>query len=123
MGLFAGIFLAVIFATTSLLKFRDLKNTQKAIASMGIPASLSVAIIISTVELLTAVLLIVDPRTGGPCSVALLVAFTTLIIARLISGQVTGCSCFGARSSQILSWKDVVRNTFLIALGVISTLG
>jgi len=72
---------------------------------------------------LTAILLIVDPATGGPCAVALLVAFTVLILSRLVNGNTSGCGCFGAWSTRPLSYWDVARNTVFIVLGAIATLG
>ena len=54
---------------------------------------------------------------------ALLAAFTTLLVGRLRAGRTEGCGCVGAWSTRSLSWSDVVRNLALIAVGCIAVLG
>ncbi|SVA79739.1 uncharacterized protein METZ01_LOCUS132593, partial [marine metagenome] len=58
----------------------------------------------------------------GPCAVALLVAFSTLVAGRLLAGQREGCGCFGAWSTGNLSWRTLARNAVLVAVGVVATL-
>jgi hypothetical protein len=82
-----------------------------------------VAVAIPVTEVATAALLVVDPRTGGPCAVALLVAFTTLIAGRLLAGHRESCGCFGTWAVRPLSWRDLARNAVLIALGVAAAFG
>ena len=71
----------------------------------------------------TALLLVLDPVTGGASAVALLAAFTTLLVGRPRAGHTEGCGCSGAWSTRPLSWADVVRNLALIAVGCIAILG
>ena len=77
---------------------------------------------VTQLGLLCAVLLAIDPRSGGPCAVALLAAFTTLIAAQILSGNPQDCACFGSWSSKKISSWDLLRNITLIALGVLATL-
>ena len=49
--------------------------------------------------------------------------FTTLIAGRLGAGRRDSCGCFGTWSSRPLSWRDLVRNGILTALGVLTALG
>ncbi len=46
-----------------------------------------------------------------------------LIAGRLVAGRRDSCGCFGTWSSRPLSWRDLVRNVVLTALGVVTALG
>ena len=122
MAQLAGVVLALVFTIASVAKFRDPTRTRQSLAGMGLPVPHLLAVGVPLVEVLTAILLIVDPRTGGPCAVALLVAFSTLVASRLLAGQREGCGCFGAWSTGNLSWWTLARNAVLIAVGVVATL-
>ena len=119
----AGYILGGVFLVAGLSKLRSPLETRRSLRDLGFPFPKETSIILPLVELLTAILLIVDPATGGPCAVALLVAFTVLILSRLVNGNTSGCGCFGAWSTRPLSYWDVARNTVFIALGAIATLG
>ena len=47
-------------------------------------------------------------------AVALLVAFTVVVVRRLLDGSRPPCACFGSRSNRPLSGRDVVRNVVLL---------
>lgn len=51
---------------------------------------------------------------------ALLFAFTALIARRLADGSRPPCGCFGLRSTRPLGPVDLVRNTALIGLVLVS---
>lgn len=119
----AGYILGGVFLIAGLSKLRSPLETRRSLRDLGFPFPKETSIILPLVELLTAILLIVDPATGGPCAVALLVAFTVLILSRLVNGNTSGCGCFGAWSTRPLSYWDVARNTVFIVLGAIATLG
>ena len=119
----AGYILGGVFLVAGLSKLRSPLETRRSLRDLGFPFPKETSIILPLVELLTATLLIVDPATGGPCAVALLVAFTVLILSRLVNGNTSGCGCFGAWSTRPLSYWDVARNTVFIVLGAIATLG
>ena len=119
----AGYILGGVFLVAGLSKLRSPLETRRSLRDLGFPFPKETSIILPFVELLTAILLIVDPATGGPCAVALLVAFTVLILSRLVNGNTSGCGCFGAWSTRPLSYWDVARNTVFIVLGAIATLG
>ncbi len=119
----ASFVLAGTFAIAAILKFRDPAATRRSMADFGLPSPHLLAVAVPVTELATALLLVVDRRTGGPCAVALLVAFTTLIVGRLVAGRRDSCGCFGTWSSRPLSWRDLVRNGVLTALGVLAALG
>ena len=119
----AGYILGGVFLVACLSELRSPLETRRSLRDLGFPFPKETSIILPLVELLTAILLIVDPATGGPCAVALLVAFTVLILSRLVNGNTSGCGCFGAWSTRPLSYWDVARNTVFIVLGAIATLG
>jgi|TARA_B100001079_G_scaffold7308_1_gene6148 uncharacterized membrane protein YphA (DoxX/SURF4 family) len=119
----AAAVLAVVFVIAAVSKLRDPVATRRTMQGFGLPNPRLLAVVLPVTEGATALLLLVDPRTGGPCAVALLAAFTTLITGRLMAGHHDACGCFGAWSNRPLSWKDIARNLVLIGLGVASTLG
>ena len=119
----AAILLAGTFLIAASLKLVNPVATRRSMHDFGLPRPHVMAVAIPATELATAVLLLVDPLTGGPCAVALLVAFTTLIAQRLLTDHRDSCGCFGTWSSRPLSWRDLARNGSLTALGVIAALG
>ena len=81
-----------------------------------------IAPIVPWIEIALGALLIVQlkPEVVGALSVALLVAFTLLIMRQLQIGHRPVCACFGSWSSKPLSWQHVARNVGFIALAVIT---
>ena len=81
-----------------------------------------IAPIVPWIEIALGALLIVQlkPEVVGALSVALLVAFTLLIMRQLQKGERPVCACFGSWSSKPLSWNHVARNAGFIALAVIT---
>ena len=88
--------------------------------ALGAPKAL--APIVPWCEIALGALLIVQlkPEVVGALSVALLVAFTLLIMRQLQKGERPVCACFGSWSSKPLSWQHVARNVGFIALAVIT---
>lgn len=123
MANFAGYILGGVFLIAGIAKLRSPLDTRRSLRDLGFPFPKETSVVLPLVELLTSVLLFIDPATGGPCAVALLVAFTVLISSRLAAGNKSGCGCFGAWSTRPLSYKDIVRNIIFIILGAIATLG
>jgi len=115
--------LAAVFALAGIAKLRDPLGTRHTLRDFGLPNPRLLARVLPGAEAATALLLVVDPRVGGQCAVALLVAFTTLIAGRLLTGHRDACGCFGTWSKRPLSWRDLARNGALVALGVVAALG
>ena len=116
-------FLALVFAFAAVTKIRDPQGTRLTLGDFGLPRPRFLARVLPATELATALLLVVDPRVGGQAAVALLVAFTTLIVGRLLAGHREACGCFGNWSKRPLSWRDLARNGPLLALGAVAALG
>lgn len=119
----AACLLAAVFAVAAAAKLRDPLGTRRTLGEFGLPNPRLLARVLPATEAATALLLVVDPRVGGQCAVALLVAFTTLIVGRLLAGHRDACGCFGTWSKRPLSWRDLARNGALVTLGVIAALG
>ena len=115
--------LALVFTVAAVTKMWDPRGTRRTLGNFGLPRPRLLARLLPVAEAATALLLIVDPRVGGQAAVALLVAFTTLIVGRLLAGHHEACGCFGYWSKQPLSWRDLARNGALIALGAVAALG
>jgi hypothetical protein len=49
----------------------------------------------------------------------LLVAFTALLMVRLLQGRRPPCACFGALSSKPIGWGNVARNAVFLALAAV----
>ena len=92
------------------------------VEAQALGAPKSIAPIVPWIEIVLGALLIVqlEPEVVGALSVALLVAFTLLIMRQLQKGEQPVCACFGSWSSKPLSWNHVVRNAGFIALAVIT---
>lgn len=56
-------------------------------------------------------------------AMAMLVAFSMLILHRLAQGDRPPCACFGAWSARPLSWVDLARNGGLLILGAVVLVG
>ncbi len=56
-------------------------------------------------------------------AIALLLAFTALIVVRLARGEHPPCACFGAWSAKPIGAAHVVRNAVLLALAVLALWG
>jgi len=92
------------------------------VEAQALGAPKSIAPIVPWIEIALGALLIVQlkPEVVGGLSVALLVAFTLLIMRQLQIGHRPVCACFGSWSSKPLSWQHVARNAGFIALALIT---
>ena len=92
------------------------------VEAQALGAPKAIAPIVPWIEIALGALLIVQlkPEIVGALSVALLVAFTLLIMRQLQKGERPVCACFGSWSSKPLSWNHVARNAGFIALAAIT---
>jgi hypothetical protein len=58
-------------------------------------------------------------RAAAVVALALLIAFTMLLVIRLSQGRRPPCACFGSFSATPIGWHHVVRNLVFAALAVI----
>jgi hypothetical protein len=88
----------------------------KAAADLGVARP--IARIVPFVELAVGVALLVPVVRPWPAiaAIVLLVAFTVVILRRILDGSRPPCACFGSRSNRPLGPLHVVRNVALLAL-------
>ncbi|MFT3853869.1 MAG: MauE/DoxX family redox-associated membrane protein [Ilumatobacteraceae bacterium] len=55
-------------------------------------------------------------------AVAVLGAFTALLVVRILQGRRPPCACFGSLSTKPVGWSSVARNLALIALALLAAL-
>ena len=108
----AALTLAVVFAWSSLAKL----VTQPDMTVLGLPSWSGQAT--AYVEGALALTLLLSPANGGIAALALLAGFTAFLVARRGSG--VGCGCFGSAKVEPISWKDLARNTALLALAALA---
>lgn len=74
------------------------------------------------VEIVVGALLIVQLWRPWPAvaALALLVAFTALLLAHLRAGSRPPCACFGAWSAKPISWHHLARNLVFLALAILA---
>lgn len=56
-------------------------------------------------------------------ALAMLLAFTTLLVLRLKQGKRPPCACFGSWSAKPLGWRHLARNAALAAVAVVAIVG
>ena len=117
-GYVAAWVLAAVFAWAGWAKLRRPVETARAFAGLGVPAPRPMARAVPVVELVLAVALVVVPPVGGAVALALLAAFTVLIVGTLRSGRAVGCGCFGSAAEEPVSFVEIVRNGFLALLAM-----
>ena len=109
-----------VFVFAAVAKFFMGSNWLLQARDLGVPRVAMV--FVPWVEFAVGVALLgqVAPRFSYLAAVLLLVAFTTLIISKLLRGQHPQCACFGRRSIKPIGWSNVTRNISLIALVVVA---
>ena len=117
----AGI-VGAVFVFAAVAKFFMGSNWSLQARELGVPRALMG--LVPWVEFVVGVALLgrVLPMLTYSVAVLLLVAFTALIVSKLLRGQHPQCACFGSRSSKPIGWSNVTRNLVLIALIVVAAI-
>ncbi len=119
-GSAAALALAILFVLAAVAKLRARGTTTDSFAELGLPVPATMALVVPGVELLIAVVLVLDAPVGSVAALVTLAFFTAFVAKRLREGSTAPCACFGAASTQPLSPIDLARNVGLIALGVLA---
>ena len=122
MSTVCAIFLAGMFALAAASKLRDRDGTRDGFVNLGLPMPDVLAWAVPVLELGVGVLLILTPGWGGVAAFALLLAFTVVLVTTITSGRLVPCRCFGGTSDEPVSWAQVVRNVWLLALAAVASL-
>jgi uncharacterized membrane protein YphA (DoxX/SURF4 family) len=120
-ALFASrLLLAVVFLTSGLSKLPDRAATTDAARAFGLPEGMSrlAGRALPMFELVLGMTLIV-PRVAVIASLfalALLGAFTVLLLRVLRRGDSVRCNCFGSSTHNPVTWRTALRNFSLLGL-------
>ncbi len=123
----AGVALTAVFAASGIAKLRDPAGTREAVTGFGVPKRLQflVAVGLAPAEIVVAVLLLIPPTSfvGLILAIAMLTAFTVVVVLALRAGRRPDCRCFGRLGGADISVRTVVRNSVLIDLAALGLIG
>ena len=120
---FSATALMIVLVASGWAKLRAPLRFRRSLSTFGlIPEWAAAALVpaVPVVELALAALQWVRPLQPAVnvAMVALLAAFTGLLLQSLVSGERADCGCFGSSAPERVSWFSVVRNVVLVALAV-----
>lgn len=117
--------LAGVLLVAAATKLRDRAGMPARLHALAVPdeAVPAVTVGLPVVEVLVAVGLVAWPSSIVPVCVALglLVLFSIIVATTLSRGVEVACACFGGASAEPISARTIVRNAWLIALGIVGT--
>jgi hypothetical protein len=117
----AAFVLAGVLLCASVAKASHRRATTATFAALGLTAAPALAIAVPVAEAVVAIALILRPALGGYAALALLAAFTVVVVRALASGSRVGCGCFGAVTDRPISPRDILRNGMLGSLAILAT--
>ncbi|HUS43774.1 MAG TPA: MauE/DoxX family redox-associated membrane protein [Ilumatobacteraceae bacterium] len=119
-GLVASILLGFVFLVSGGSKVAAGPAWPEQARGLGAPAV--VVPVLPWVEIVLGAVLVmqVAPVAAAALALAVLAAFTALIVRRLAEGRHPPCACFGTWSSKPLGLGHVARNVGLMALAVVA---
>ncbi|MDP9464494.1 MAG: DoxX family membrane protein [Actinomycetota bacterium] len=114
----ASVLLGAVFLVSGVMKVAAPTQWHTQSADLGVPRL--VAMVMPFIELVVGTLLVaqIARRPVAVIAGAMLMAFTTLLVVRLLQGRRPPCACFGAWTTKPIGWGNVVRNTGFLALAV-----
>ena len=122
----AAVVLGAVFLTSAITKFAHPTQwrTQAGELVLGSPTQRRGFDAVPVVEAVLGALLVVGWRRTAVAFVAgaVLIAFTGLLVVRLLQGRRPPCACFGSLSAKPIGWSSVARNLVLIALAGVAAL-
>ena len=121
-GLGASIVLGLVFLVSGGSKIAAGHAWPDQARGLGAPPL--VVPVLPWLEIVLGAVLVMQlaPVLAAAVALAVLVAFTALILRRLSEGEHPPCACFGAWSTKPLGRGHVVRNVGFMALGVVALL-
>ena len=116
----AAIVVGAALIWAGVFKLLDGPAWPKAAADMGVARP--IALVVPFVELAIGITLIIPVLRPWPAiaAIVLLLAFTVVILRRILDGSRPPCACFGSRSNRPLGAIHVLRNVGLIALATVA---
>jgi hypothetical protein len=122
----AALVLAGVFAWAAVAKLRTMSETTTSFRGLGLPVAPALSRLVPVVELAIAVGLIVAPALVSWPALAMLVAFSFVLVRAVTAGATVTCNCFGAAAgagedARPVSVVELVRNAGLGALAIVAT--
>ena len=119
-GTIASVILGAVFLFAGGSKIAAGESWRRQARELGAPSF--VAPFVPWVEIVVGALFVsqIAGALVALAAIALLVAFTALIVVRLAQGRHPACACFGAWSATPIGAIDVLRNLSLIALAIVT---
>lgn len=121
-GTIAAVVVGLAFVAAGVFKLADGPAWPRQAADMGV--SRPIALAVPYIEIAIGALLAVQVLEpwAAIAAIVMLVAFTVVIVLRLLDGSRPPCACFGSRSTRPLGAYHVLRNVALLALAVIAVI-
>lgn len=118
MGVTARVVVGLVLLAAGALKARDRRWPADA-ERFGLPRP--AAVTLPWVEVVVGALLVAQfgGRWTAAVALALLVAFTAAVAAKVSSGDEVPCACFGSLTHAPVSTRTLARNLALIAVAVV----
>ncbi len=111
--------LAGVFLCAGVAKLARPGPTRASFVALGIHQAPILAGGLPAVEILAAAVLVVWPRWGAVGAGVLLVVFSIALVRAMRSGLRVPCNCFGATSSDPVSWLEILRNAALVLIAAV----
>lgn len=115
-GIVARIVVGLAFAAAGLFKLLDGPAWPRQAADMGVARPIALAVPYVELGVGAVLALQLFEPLAAIVAVALILAFTVLIVLRLRDGSRPPCACFGSRSNRPLGASHIIRNLALLAL-------
>ena len=118
----AAVILGAIFLAAGVTKIAAAPQWRSQSADLGVPAP--IAVVVPLIEVVIGALLVAQlgRRQVALFAAAMLVAFTVLLVVRLLQGRRPPCACFGAWTTKPIGWGDVARNVAFLVLATVLAL-
>lgn len=123
----AALVLAVVFAWAAVAKFRSPAETAASFHGLHLPAASLLARAVPIVEVGVAGGLLLAPALAAWVALALVLAFSLVIVRAVAAGSTVTCACFGASpaasedTARPVSTVEVVRNAGLGGLAIVAS--
>jgi uncharacterized membrane protein YphA (DoxX/SURF4 family) len=118
----AAVVLGAVFLVAGVTKIASAQQWRLQSADLGVPAP--IATTVPFIELVVGALFVaqVARREVALLAGALLLAFTALLVVRLLQGRRPPCACFGSWTTKPIGWGDVARNVAFLVLAALVAL-
>ena len=125
--LVARLILAAVLLLSGALKLVDRDGSRETFEGVGVPDMVARPLVwlLPSVELVVGLLICVPAtaRLASAAAVVLLAGYIVVVWRLVRRGSAVACHCFGALSSEPVSYRTLVRNLVLLALALLGAVG